>query len=158
MDAQTIESTLVQLAREREMDVFHPDGRLNHNALARALSTNGRKVQQSVVTRLIRGQLKGKVETLQPIAAGFNLSVSEFLGRIRPETTSTPVPNLPPEAADLWALWSQLPRQLRGFFIEQIKNSIATAKQYPELTAAVTGEALQAANATRIQRQRKKSS
>lgn len=157
MEAQSIEVVFTELARDREMDVFHADGRLNHNALARELTrlSGGKTVQQSVVTRLIQGKLKGKLETLQPIAAGFGISAHDLLGRIRPESTSTPVPNLPPEAAELWALWSQLPRQLRNFFTEQMKNAIETKNRYPELSAAVSGEALQAANATRIQRQRK---
>lgn len=156
MEAQSIEMTLADLARERDLDVFHASGKLNHNALARELTRiSGKTVQQSVVTRLIGGTLKGKLDTLQPIATGFGLSLNEFVGRIRPESTAAPTPSLPPEAAELWALWSKLPRQLRGFFTEQIKNAIATTRQYPELSAAVTGEALQAANAARIQRQRK---
>lgn len=139
------------------MDVFHRDGRLNHNALARELSrSSGKPVQQSFVTRLIQGKLKGKNTTLQPMAAGFRMSLTEFVARIHPESATAPVPSFPPEAGELWELWTQLPRQLRNHFIEQIKSAIDFKRQYPELSAAITGEALQAANSVRIQRQRKR--
>lgn len=157
MEKASVEQALSELARERAMDVFRDGGKLIHNALARELSRrSGKTIHQSLITRLIHGSLKGKLDTLQPVADAFGISLSDFLVRIRPDSASTTVPSLPPEAAELWALWSQLPRQLRSHFTEQIKNAIAFRSQFPELSAAVTGEALQSANSTRLERQRKR--
>lgn len=163
MEPQTVENVLSELARERQMDhVFHRDGRLNHNALARELSlisarNGGKAVQQSFITRLIKGNLKGKPETLQPMATGFGMSLNEFVSRIRPESAMPPSPTLPPEAAELWSLWNQLPRALRNYFTEQIKNAITSSRRYPDLAAAINRQAQEAANATRVERQRKRS-
>lgn len=158
MESQTVEKTLEELARERDMDVFKPDGTLNQSALARELTRRGKQpVNQPFLTRLIKGSLTGKESTLRPIAAGFNMSVTELVAKLRPETATAPVVSLPPEAVELWELWKQLPREARNYFTEQIKNVIATRKRYPELSAAISAEAQKAANDTRVDRQRKRS-
>jgi hypothetical protein len=158
--ASTEGMAIARLARERNLDVFEPTGKLNESKLAKALSTKTRKIHQSTLTRLMDGKLAGKPTTLQKFADAFGLTLVEFMSLIRPATaapkaTTTP---LPQEAAEMWQLWKRVPARQRDMFLEQIKAAAEFAERYPELTAVVNEPAAQAATEVRLARQRQKKS
>lgn len=150
---------VVALAREKKFDVFAPDGRMNERKLAAILSDRTKRtVHQSTLSRLLKGKLSGKESTLQPIADGFGLTVVEFIRRIRPEADIPPVNtrSLPPEAFELWEVWERIPTKQRAFYLEQMRAAAEFAERFPDLVMVANEQAIHAANAIRVTRQRTK--
>lgn len=150
---------LARLARERDWsDCFKPSGELNRTRLAARLnerlagSAHKKKIHQSTLQRLYDGDLSGKAETLEPMAAAFGLDTVSFLALMKPGMNKPVGRSLPPAAEDLWMDWEKLPRAMQDMYRQQIKAYIEDRARYPELMALATRQAAEMAERTRTER------